>query len=254
MARKESELLRVSNLTKTFTTGGHSFNAVDNVHLTVGAGTFVALMGPSGSGKSTFLNLIGGIERPSAGTIRVGDRQIESLSEDELAVMRRRDVSFIYQFFGLVPDLTAAENIVLPRLIAGDRRPAWIDRLSEILDLVGLADKRDHLPAQLSGGEQQRVGVARALLTKPSLLLADEPTGSLDARQGQRIMDILRRSVDTEEQTILLVTHDAKVAGYADRTIFFRDGRIVDDVSADPLDTQALADRLSRPDVSERTP
>lgn len=245
-------MLEVRKLTKTFTAGDQSLNAVDNVDLAVKAGSFVAIMGPSGSGKSTFLNLIGGIERPSSGTIRINDRQIESLNEDELAILRRRHVSFIYQFFGLVPDLTAAENIVLPRLIAGERRPVWIDRLNEILEMVGMTDKRDHLPSQLSGGEQQRVGIARALLTRPSLLLADEPTGSLDTKQGLQMMEILRRSVDCEGQTILLVTHDAKVAGYADRTIFFRDGRIVDDVSADPLDAEAVAGRLRRPDVSEQ--
>lgn len=228
-------MLEVKNLTKTFATSGESFDAVADVDLSVKAGSFVAVMGPSGSGKSTFLNLIGGIERPSAGTIRLGDRQIENLNEDELAIMRRRHVSFIYQFFGLVPDLTAAENIALPRLIAGERRPAWGDKLKDILDVVGMTDKRDHLPAEFSGGEQQRVGIARALLTKPSLLLADEPTGALDTRQGLRIMEILRRSVDSEGQTILLVTHDAKVAGYAD-----------------PLDAESVAGRLCRPDVSEQ--
>lgn len=244
-------MLEVKNLTKTFITGGESLNAVSEVELAVKGGSFVAIMGPSGSGKSTFLNLVGGIERPTAGTVRIGELQIEGMSEDELAIMRRSRVSFIYQFFGLVPDLTAEENIVLPRLIAGERRPVWTDGLNRVISLVGMGDKRDHLPSQLSGGEQQRVGIARALLTKPNLLLADEPTGSLDTEQGNHIMEILRHTVDTEGQTILLVTHDAKVAGYADRTIFFRDGRIVDDVSADPIDAEEVAERLRRPNASE---
>ena len=246
-------MLSVNNLTKIYKTGSQELKAVNKISLSINRGEFVAIMGPSGSGKSTFLNLVGGIESPTSGTICVNNQQIESLSEDELALMRRKNVAFIYQFFGLLPDLTVAENIILPALIAGKRRHIWQKKLNDVLQLVDLTNRKDYFPSQLSGGEQQRTAIARALLVEPHLLLADEPTGSLDTQQGELILETLRSVVDNKKQTLILVTHDPKVAGYADRIIYFRDGQVVDESAGTTAEVEAINYQLRHPHISEET-
>jgi putative ABC transport system ATP-binding protein len=203
--------------------------AVDGVSLTVGAGAFVAVMGPSGSGKSTLLNLIAGLDRPSSGTVVVDGVDLATLGEAALARFRRRRVGFVFQFFNLLGSLTVAGNIRVPAQLAGVKPRVAAQRVRELLDQLDLAGVADHFPARLSGGERQRVAVARALVNRPALLLADEPTGALDSRAGEHVMELLA-GLHRGGQTILLVTHDAKLAATAaDRVVTLRDGRVLDD-------------------------
>jgi putative ABC transport system ATP-binding protein len=187
-------------------------------------------MGPSGSGKSTLLHLIGGLDNPTSGEITLAGKKLGQLKDKQLTLLRRRNVGFVFQFFNLLPTLTAEENIILPVLIDGKNLRKYKDRLDSLFDLVGLADRRRHKPEQLSGGEQQRVALARALITQPAILLADEPTGNLDTKTGNTIMELLRRSCDELDQTVVIVTHDPRAASYADRIVFLRDGQIVNDM------------------------
>jgi putative ABC transport system ATP-binding protein len=184
-------------------------------------------MGPSGSGKSTLLHLLGGLDTPSQGEITLSELQFSKLSEKAATLARRHNVGFVFQFFNLLPTLTAEENILLPVLIDGKNPHNFSDRLDQLLDLVGLADRRYHKPDQLSGGEQQRVSIARALITQPAIVLADEPTGNLDSKTSKSIMELLRRSVRELGQTVIMVTHDPRAAAYASRVVFLRDGKIV---------------------------
>ncbi|MEU5722056.1 ABC transporter ATP-binding protein [Micromonospora sp. NPDC047738] len=202
--------------------------ALDGVDLDLAAGRFTAVMGPSGSGKSTLMHCLAGLDRPSAGTVRIGDADLARLDDRRLTLLRRERIGFVFQKFNLLPTLTAEENIVLPLAIAG-RRPdsAW---LRQVVAAVGLADRLGHRPAELSGGQQQRVAVARALITRPWVLFADEPTGNLDSRSGAEVLRLLREAVDTLGQTVVMVTHDPVAAGYADRVVFLADGRVVDEL------------------------
>lgn len=221
-------VLACENLTRIYRTEAEEVRALDGVSLDVKAGEFVAIMGASGSGKSTLLHLLGGLDRATSGKLVLDGIAYEKLSSRELTHLRRRRIGFVFQFFNLIPTLTAAENIVLPLLLDGRREnPALLQRL---FDELGLRDRARHKPAQLSGGQQQRVAIARALITEPSLILADEPTGNLDSHTAEEILKQFRRYCDQAGRTVVLVTHDPKVAAYADRVITLQDGKIADEV------------------------
>ncbi|MET0683821.1 MAG: ABC transporter ATP-binding protein [Solirubrobacteraceae bacterium] len=221
--------LRAEHLTKTFGEGPTSVRALRGVDLGVAEGEFVAIMGPSGSGKSTLLHILGGLDRPTAGRLEIEGRRYDELADRELTELRGRTFGFVFQFFNLMPTLTAAENVLLPALVAGERPAAYAARADELLALVGLTGRAGHLPSELSGGEQQRVAIARALLRAPGVLLADEPTGNLDSTSGAIVLGLLRRLVD-DGQTVVMVTHDAGAAALADRVVFLRDGEIVSEL------------------------
>ncbi|MEV4662899.1 ABC transporter ATP-binding protein [Micromonospora echinofusca] len=217
-------------LSKRYGSGPAAVVALDGVDVDFAAGRFTAIMGPSGSGKSTLMHCLAGLDRPTSGSVRIGDADLARLDDKRLTLLRRDRVGFVFQKFNLLPALTAEENIVLPLAIAG-RRPerAW---LRQVVAAVGLADRLRHRPAELSGGQQQRVAVARALITKPWVIFADEPTGNLDSRSGAEVLRLLREAVDALGQTVVMVTHDPSAAGHADRVVFLADGRPVRDLTA----------------------
>jgi putative ABC transport system ATP-binding protein len=221
----------VRSVTKSFESGEARVEALRGIDLDVRRGEFVAVMGPSGSGKSTLLHLIGALDQPTTGSIRLDGTELASLSDDALTLTRRRKIGFIFQAFNLIDVLTAEENAALPLLVDGVSEAAAMKRARTALEQVGIAHRRGHWPAKLSGGEQQRVAIARALVTEPLLLLADEPTGNLDSASGEQVMSLLRGLVDERQQTILMVTHDAAMAARADRLVRLRDGRIVEDLA-----------------------
>jgi putative ABC transport system ATP-binding protein len=221
-----SSILETSDLHKDYQMGEVTVNALRGVNFVVEPGEFIAIMGPSGSGKSTLLHLLGGLDAPTDGEVTLAGKPLAHLSDDQLTVIRRRQVGFIFQFFNLLPTLTAAENVALPLLIDGRRIEDYQDRIIEMLALVGLGDRADHRPDQLSGGQQQRVAIARALITDPAIVLADEPTGNLDSASGEEILRLLRKACDEKGQTIVMVTHDDHAAAYADRVVRLRDGLI----------------------------
>jgi putative ABC transport system ATP-binding protein len=222
-------IVAARHLGRTYGTAGGEVVALADVDVAVAPGEFVAVMGASGSGKSTLLHLLGGLDRPTTGEVSLDGRRLADLSTKELARVRAERVGFVFQLFNLLPSLTAAENVALPAVIARQRPASYVDRVSELLDAVGLSGKDDRLPSQLSGGEQQRVAIARALMMNPAVLLADEPTGNLDSRSGDEVMAMLAR-FHREGQTIVLVTHDVKVAGHAQRLLTMEDGHIVDEL------------------------
>lgn len=221
-----TNILQTTNLRKQYQMGEVMVNALRGVDFAVEKGEFVAIMGPSGSGKSTLLHLLGGLDAPSDGDVLLGGKRLAHLSDDEVTIVRRRQIGFIFQFFNLLPTLSAAENVALPLLIDGRSIDDYTDRIAELLELVGLGDRRDHKPDQLSGGQQQRVAIARALVTDPVIVLADEPTGNLDSQSGTEVLQLLRRACDDQQQTIIMVTHDPKAAEYADRVVRLKDGLI----------------------------
>jgi len=235
-------VLEAKDLRKQYKLGQHLVNALTGVNFQVEEGEFVAIMGPSGSGKSTLLHLLGGLDTPTEGNITLAEQSLAKLSEHKATLVRRHNVGFVFQFFNLLPTLTAEENVLLPVIIDGKNPRKYKERLTNLLDLVGLLDRRTHKPDQLSGGEQQRVAVARALITEPAILLADEPTGNLDTKTGNSIMELLRRSCNELKQTVIVVTHDPKAAAYANRIIFLRDGDIVEELRSGQ--EQPLSDRL----------
>ena len=220
-------VLEVRELTKKYGQGESEVIALDHVSFSVERGEFVAIVGASGSGKSTLMNLIGGLDHPTGGSVIIEENDITSMSEDELAIFRRRNLGIIYQFYNLIPTLTAEENIALPWKLDGRKENK--KRLAEILQLLGLEKRAKHLPGQMSGGQQQRVSIGRALINEPAFILADEPTGNLDSQTGMEIMDILKHANQKYKQTILLVTHDEKIALQAGRIITIGDGKIVKD-------------------------
>ena len=229
-----SDILEIEGVRKTFAATDDDqvpVRALRGFDLRVGDGEFVALMGPSGCGKSTVLNLIAGLDTPTDGTIRIGGEPISGLSEDDLAQMRRRHVGIVFQFFNLLEGMSALENVTLPALVAGRSRKDAETRARDLLDLLGIADKADKAPGVLSGGQRQRLSIARALANEPTLLLADEPTGSLDTAGGDEVLELFRR-LHTGEQTIVLVTHDDHVAAAADRIVRMRDGRVDDGLTS----------------------
>jgi putative ABC transport system ATP-binding protein len=221
--------VRTRGLRKTYGGGDNMVHALDGVDVEFAAGQFTAVMGPSGSGKSTLMHVTAGLDTATGGTVWVGDTDLTTLKEKELTRLRRDRIGFVFQQFNLLPTLTAAENIALPMRLAG-RAPdqAWLDRIVEV---VGLGDRLRHRPSELSGGQQQRVAVARALVARPEVVFADEPTGNLDSRSGLEVLSFFRRSVDENAQTIVMVTHDPVAASHADRVIFLADGHVVDDMT-----------------------
>jgi putative ABC transport system ATP-binding protein len=229
---------RIRDLTKTYGSGDALVRALDGVSLDLEAARFTAIMGPSGSGKSTLMHCAAALDRADSGTVHIGDEEISRLGDKALTRLRRDRIGFVFQAYNLIPTLTAEENIRLPQSIAGRRPdPAWYD---EVIDTVGLRDRLKHRPGELSGGQQQRVAVARALVGRPQIVFADEPTGNLDSRTGAEILDLLRRSVDEHDQTVVMVTHDPVAAAYTDRVVFLSDGRVVDDLR-DPERDQIIA-------------
>ena len=219
---------RTVNVNKFYGDGDATVAALDSVSVGLHEGQFTAIMGPSGSGKSTLLHMLAGLDRPTSGQVFLGDTDISSLKDKALTLLRRDRIGFIFQSFNLLPTMTAAENIILPMRIAG-RRPDdhWV---APIVETVGLTGRLGHRPSQLSGGQQQRVAAARALASRPDIVFADEPTGALDSRSGAELLAFLRRAVDELGQTVVMVTHDATAASYADRVIFLTDGHIVDEM------------------------
>ena len=226
---------RAANVSKSYGDGDAAVHALDDVSVSLAAGEFTAIMGPSGSGKSTLLHVLAGLDRPTSGEIYVGDTEITSLKDKALTLLRRDQIGFIFQSFNLLPTLTAAENIVLPIKIAGRKPDAfWVQ---SIVETVGLSERLSHRPSQLSGGQQQRVAAARALASKPRVIFADEPTGALDSRSGAELLGFLRKAVREMDQTVVMVTHDASAAAYADRVLFLADGKIVDEMREPTADS-----------------
>jgi putative ABC transport system ATP-binding protein len=221
------EILRVKNLSKIYGSGETVVKAVDNVSFAVSKGEFVAIIGPSGSGKSTLLHIIGGVDVPTSGKVFVGNSDIYALDETNLAIFRRRQVGLVYQFYNLIPVLNVRENITLPLLLDG--RSVNEEHLRRLIGFLGLEDRLAYLPNQLSGGQQQRVSIGRALINKPAIVLADEPTGNLDSRNSREILRLLRMFNETYKQTLIIVTHDENIALQANRVIALEDGRIVQD-------------------------
>jgi putative ABC transport system ATP-binding protein len=247
---RDGIILEGRDLTKTYPLGETTVEALRGVSLSVGAGEFVALMGPSGSGKSTLLQLLGGLDRPTSGEVLLEGEIISELDDDRATKLRRDRTGFVFQSFNLIPLLDVTENVGLPFTIAGldPSRDALADRIREVIASVDLTGKEHHKPDQLSAGEQQRVAVARALVTRPALLLADEPTGNLDYTTGTEILEVLWRSCQERHQTIVLVTHDSKAAAYADRVHVIGDGRILDTIELgrrSSHDATALIARLA---------
>ncbi len=221
------EILEVNELTKVYGSGENMVTALDHVSFQVKKGEFVAIVGASGSGKSTLMNLIGGIDRPTSGNVMIDGKKIFDMSESALAIFRRRNIGIVYQFYNLIPNLTVDENIMLPCLL--DNRKPDSQKLSKIVELTGLAQRRGYLPGELSGGQQQRVSVGRALINDPAFILADEPTGNLDSKAGRKIIELLTSANRTENQTLILITHDESIALQADRILTISDGRIIRD-------------------------
>jgi putative ABC transport system ATP-binding protein len=223
-------ILEAQNLVKRYPVGDGQVDALRGVSLAVERGEFVAIMGASGSGKSTLLHLLGGLDKPTAGQVVIDGVNISTLDDEQATLTRRDKTGFVFQFFNLIPLLTVRENVALPFLIGGESVHERRQRVDELLAMVGLAGKADHAPDQLSAGEQQRVALARALATEPAILLADEPTGNLDYTSGGEILDLLWHSCVQLGQTIVLVTHEARAAAYADRVLVVRDGQILDQI------------------------
>lgn len=221
------EILKVENLSKIYGQGDNEVRALDDVSFSVEKGQFVAIIGPSGSGKSTLLHILGGVDRPTSGKVFLEGQDVFAQNEDQLAIFRRRQVGLIYQFYNLIPVLNVVENITLPVLMDG-RKVSEV-RLQELLTTLNLTDRQKHLPNQLSGGQQQRVSIGRALMNSPAIVLADEPTGNLDSKNSQEIVELLKQANQIYGQTLIVITHDESIALQADRIITIEDGRIVGD-------------------------
>lgn len=221
------EILKVEHLTKEYGKGDIKVKALDDVSFSVNKGEFVAIIGPSGSGKSTLLHLLGGVDRPTKGNVQIEDTDIYQLNETKLAIFRRRQIGLIYQFYNLIPVLNVEENITLPLLL--DQRNVDKEQLDKIVTTLGLDQRLSHLPNELSGGQQQRVSIGRAMITNPSIILADEPTGNLDRKTGEEIMELLKLSNKQYHQTLIVITHDESIALQADRIIAIEDGKITRD-------------------------
>jgi putative ABC transport system ATP-binding protein len=223
------QLVRSESITKIYGDSTRPVYAVRDINLTVDDGEFLAVMGPSGSGKSTLLYMMGGLERPTSGKVMLRDQDLSKLNDEMLSQVRRTQMGFVFQFYNLIPVLTAKENVAMPLILDGVARAEALKRAYEALDRVGVADRSTHRPSELSGGQQQRVALARALVTNPALILGDEPTGNLDSRAGEEVVQLLRRATDDWGRTVILVTHDPRIAAFADRIVFLRDGQVVDE-------------------------
>ena len=222
------EILRTEQLVKTYGEGENAFNAVDGISMSVEQGEFVAIVGQSGSGKSTLMHLLGGVDKPTSGSIMIDGNDITAMNADKLAIFRRRQIGIVYQFYNLIPILTSEENITIP--VELDGRHVEKEKLEEVMELLGIADKKHNLPNQLSGGQQQRVSIARAIINDPAILLADEPTGNLDSKATDDIVSLLKKTNKTLGQTIIMITHNLEIAKEADRIIRISDGKISEEV------------------------
>ena len=252
-AMSTSAAVQARDLVKVYGEGDVRVRALDGVDFDVEAGEFVAIMGPSGSGKSTLLHIVGALESASSGAVRLGDVDLAQLDDAGLTRLRRERIGFVFQFFNLLPSLTAEENVLLPALIARRQNDELRERARGLLEQVGLAGRTEHLPSELSGGEQQRVSIARALLLEPELVLADEPTGNLDSKAGAGILQLLAQTSRRDGRTVVMVTHDPGAAAVADRVVFLRDGRIVTEVAGGSAQRVAEAFAELQPDF-ESTP
>lgn len=221
------EILRVENLCKTYGKGENEVKALDNISFSVNKGEFIAIIGPSGSGKSTLLHILGGVDKPTNGRVFMDDNDVYAQNDEQLAIFRRRQVGLVYQFYNLIPILNVVENMTLPLKLDGQK--VNDERVNELLEVLRLTDRKKHLPSQLSGGQQQRVSIGRALINAPALVLADEPTGNLDSKSSQEIMELLKYSNKKYGQTLIVITHDENIALQADRIIRISDGQIVSD-------------------------
>ncbi len=233
------EVARIENVSRVYKTGAVETYALREVNLSIQGGEFTALVGPSGSGKTTLLQLIGCLDQPTSGRVFINGKDVSALNRDQRADMRRGTIGFIFQFFALIPTLTAYENVEMPLLLAGQNAASRRARVMQLLDVVGLADRAHHRPDQMSGGQQQRVAIARALVPNPSLILADEPTANLDTPNGRQVMDIMARLNQETGVTFVFATHDPRVIQYARRVVTLRDGRIVETREAHPQPFQA---------------
>ncbi|WP_454054067.1 ABC transporter ATP-binding protein [Clostridium sp. Marseille-Q7071] len=221
------EILKIENLTKTYGEGNNKVEALNDINLSINKGEFVAIIGPSGSGKSTLLHLLGGLDRPTSGKVIIDEKSIYDFKDEELSIFRRRKIGFIFQFFNLIPVLDVEENIELPVIL--DNENVDKDYLDEIITILNLQDRRTHIPSELSGGQQQRVSIGRALINKPSIILADEPTGNLDSKNTREVIELLKFTAREFNQTLILITHDSNIASMADRVITIVDGQIIED-------------------------
>ena len=226
MATTDEYVVRTKDLVKVFTMGGTALRALDGVQLDVHRGEYVSILGPSGSGKSTLFNMIGGLDKPTEGTVFINDVDMAQLDAQELAYLRCRTIGYIFQTFNLIPVMTALENVTLPTIFAGVTTDEGIERGIELLNIVGLGDRLTHKPSELSGGQQQRVAIARALANSPAIVLADEPTGNLDLKTGKEIIDLLKKLNRDQGVTIISATHDLKMIDVSDRIVWIRDGKI----------------------------
>jgi putative ABC transport system ATP-binding protein len=229
VATRNSVAVSARDVTRRYGEGESAVDALRGVTLDVPRGQFTAVMGPSGSGKSTLMHILAGLDLPTTGTVEIDGRDITQMDDKDLTLLRRKHIGFVFQFFNLLPMLSAEENVVLPLSIAGVKPDS--ERLERVLAEVGIADRRTHRPAELSGGQQQRVAIARALITEPTVLFADEPTGNLDSKTGDEILALLRAAVDAHDQTTMMVTHDPVAAANADRVLFLADGLVVSDLA-----------------------
>jgi putative ABC transport system ATP-binding protein len=243
-----STILEANGLSKKYVLGEVIVDALQDVDFLVQEGEFVAIMGPSGSGKSTLLHLLGGLDLLNEGEVILAGHRLSLLKDDDVTVIRRRQVGFVFQFFNLLPTLTALENVALPLLLDGVRRGKYEEQALKMLEIVGLKDRAKHKPSQLSGGEQQRVAIARAMVTEPQILLTDEPTGNLDTAAGDRLLKLLRKACDEYRQTIVMVTHDPNAAGFADRVVFLLDGKVVDEIRGEHVNIHSITDMITRLD------
>src|SRR3954454_2834623 len=245
MVVAQGTVVAARDLTRRYGEGNTAVEALRGVSLDVQAGELVAVMGPSGSGKSTLMHILAGLDKPTGGTVTIAGTSIEELNDNDLTKLRREHIGFIFQFFNLLPMLTAEENVVLPLSIAGEKLDkAWV---AELMARIGLRDRGKHRPSELSGGQQQRVAIGRALVSRPTIVFADEPTGNLDSKTSGEILDLMRSSVDTYEQTTVMVTHDPRAAAIADRILFLADGLIVKDLGrSDAHDVLEVMEELGQ--------
>ena len=220
------QIIEAKNLNKTFKMGELDIEVLKDINLSIESGEFISIMGPSGSGKSTLLYLIGGLDKPTSGSVKIKGNELSEMKDKEQSIMRRRDIGFVFQFYNLIPNLSVEENVILPVLLDGKKLKDYRSRLDDILEVVGLEDRRAHTPRELSGGQQQRVAIARALVNEPDIILADEPIGNLDTKTGTEIMQLLQRINREKKKTIVQVTHSKEAADYGNRIINVRDGKV----------------------------
>ena len=220
------QIIETKNLNKTFKMGDLDIEVLKDINLGIESGEFVSIMGPSGSGKSTLLYLIGGLDKPTSGSVKIKGNELSEMKDKEQSIMRRRDIGFVFQFYNLIPNLSVEENVILPVLLDGKKLKDYRNKLDDILEVVGLEDRRAHTPRELSGGQQQRVAIARALVNEPDIILADEPIGNLDTKTGTEVMQLLQRINREKKKTIVQVTHSKEAADYGNRIINVRDGKV----------------------------